>query len=133
MRKAGAAALLVLLPVLAQARPESWAAVLSTGGISVGAPFHANGGWLLGVRARLSKLDPGEKGAPRGGPSCSRTEAVVEGSDIYLTIVSGAARGPAAAVCPAARLGEIDAGTYKVYYRGPDGPATLLKEIELPR
>ena len=118
----------------ANAGPESWSRIKSTGGLVVSAPFHSSDGWLLGIRARLSKLvPPANKTAPDGGLSCVSTQAVVEGSNIYLTIVSGEPRGPLGAVCPAARLGEIEQGTYKVFYRGPKEPATLLKEIELSR
>lgn len=128
------AALLLQFPALALAKPEPWAAIKSTGGIIVGAPFHSTDGWLLGVRAKLSKLaSPANPAAPDGGLSCVQTAAVVEGSNIYLTIISGEARGPIGAVCPAARLGEIETGSYKVYYRALNEPSVLLKEIQLER
>ncbi len=128
------AATLAACPIAANAGPESWSRIKSTGGLVVSAPFHSSDGWLLGIRARLSKLvPPANRTAPDGGLSCVSTQAVVEGSNIFLTIVSGEPRGPLGAVCPAARLGEIEQGTYKVFYRGPKEPATLLKEIELVR
>jgi len=127
------AAALALLPLVALARAETWSSIKSTGGLVVGAPFHSTDGWLLGIRARLSRLDSKDTRAPNGGLSCVSTQAVVEGSNIYLTIVSGEARGPIGAVCPAAKLGQIAPGTYQVFYRGPNEPATLLKEIELKR
>lgn len=130
----GAAAIVLLAASLvANAAPERWSAIKSTGGIAVGAPFHASGQWLLSVRARLSRLESKDPNAPDGGLSCVRTEAVVEGSNIFLTIISGEARGPIGAVCPAARLGELEPGTYKVFYRGPGEPAAPLKDIELKR
>jgi hypothetical protein len=127
------AATLALLPLAALARAETWTSIKSTGGLVVSAPFHSTDGWLLGIRARLSRLDSKDKRAPHGGLSCVSTQAVVEGSNIYLTIVSGEARGPIGAVCPAAKLGEIPQGSYKVFYRGPNEPATLLKEVDLKR
>lgn len=129
------AALLLLMPAVAFAGPESWKSVQSTGGIVLGAPFHSTDGWLLGVRAKLTRLPPpkGQKDPPEGGLWCERTQAVVEGNNIYLTIISGVARGPIAAVCPSAKLGEIPAGNYKVFYRGPNEPPMPLKDITLAR
>ena len=135
MTRALAALLLAALPLGALAGPEPYKVIQSTGGLEVGSPFHSADGWLLRVRARLSKLPApkGQKDAPDGGPSCARTQAAVEGDSIFLTIVSGEARGPVAAVCPAARLGELEAGHYKVFYREAGGPTTLLREIDLSR
>lgn len=124
----------LLLPLAALARSETWNSIKSTGGIAIGAPFHSTDGWLLGVRAKLSKLaSPANPAAPDGGLSCVQTAAQVEAGNIYLTIISGEARGPIGAVCPAARLGEIETGSYKVYYRAPNEPPVLLKEIQLER
>lgn len=137
MARLGAIAATLALAVLssvAVAGGESWKSIQSTGGIVVSVPFHSTDGWLLGIRAKLSRLTPrSSKAVPDGGLSCLRTQAVVEGGNIYLTIVSGEPRGPIGAVCPAARLGEIPPGSYKVFYRGPNDAATLLKEVELRR
>ena len=66
-------------------------------------------------------------------PACVRTEAVVEGREIHLTIVSGPGRGPVATICPAAKLGDVAPGAYRVFYRGPNEAAVPLKDVELKR
>lgn len=134
MKAALIALVLLQVPSAALARKESWKAIKSTGGISVGAPFHSTDGWLLVVRARLSKLaSPANKTAPDGGLSCVQTSAAVEAGNIYLTIISGEARGPIGAVCPAAKLGEIESGHYRIFYRAPNEAPVLLKEIQIER
>ena len=129
MRALALAALLGCLPAAAFAGPESWSSLRALGGISVGPPFSSRGGWLLVVHATLSRPNTDRQ---HPAPACSSTKAVVEGNNIYLTVISGPATSTIASVCPAARIGELQSGPYKVFYRGPDEPPVLLKEVQFP-
>jgi len=125
------AALLAGLPIVAFAGPEPWSSIRTTGGISLGPPFRSPDGWLLVVRANLWGLGAlSQDSQAKSSPSCKSTNAVIEGDSIYLTIVSGPASSKVASVCPAAKIGKLESGTYKVFYRGPNEPPVLLKEVE---
>jgi hypothetical protein len=128
-----ALALLACLPLAAFAGPESWSAIQSVGGISVGPPFHSPDGWLLVIHANISGLEAQTRQpiAANSALACKRTNAVVEGMNIYLTVISGVAAYKVGAVCPSAKLGNIEPGTYKVFYRGPDEKPVLLQEVPI--
>ena len=128
------AACLLALPPAALAGPEPWSSIEPLG-FSVGPPFHSPQGWLLVVRANLSGLGAIalDANARDSMPACKSTRAVVEGSNIYLTAISGPVGPRLASVCPAAKIGELEPGAYKVFYRGPNEKPVLLKEIRFER
>jgi hypothetical protein len=125
-----AAGLLALLPLAALAGPEPWSSIQAAGGLSVGPPFSSTDGWLLVVRANLRGPTRLNDTQANSAPACTRTQAVIEDRNIYLTVISGPVASKIASVCPAARIGRLPAGTYKVFYRGPNEAAVLLREVQ---
>lgn len=123
---------LACLPLAASAGPEPWGTIQKAGGLTLGQPFHSPDGWLLLVRANLAPLNPNPP-KPDSWIACKSTSAVVEGSNIYLTVVSTLARYRVGAVCPAAKIGEIESGTYTVFYRGPGEPPVRLSDVQFGR
>ena len=119
------------MPVLAGA--EGWNFVQSVGGLAIAAPSHGAGGWNLPVRANVSGLEAvtNKPTTLNSALICERTNASVEGRNIYLTIVSGLARANASVRCPPASLGELPPGKYQVFYRGPGETAIPVGEVSV--
>ena len=126
-------ALMMSLPVSALAGSEGWNFVQSVGGLAVEAPRHDARGWFLPVQANLSGVETitTKPTVLKSAVICERTDAIVEGRNIYLTIVSGLARPNTNARCAPAALGEISLGKYRVFYRGPGEKAILLGEVSV--
>jgi hypothetical protein len=125
--------LAVLLPSPAFARAEGWQFVQSVGGITVGKPEHLPSGWSLPVRADVSGLTAvaSKPTTLNSALICERIVAVVEGRNIFLTIVSGLAHSGSTSLCPPANLGNPAAGQYRVFYRGPSESPVELPGVSL--
>ncbi len=124
-----------LLPMLAQAQPETWEFMRSVGGLAIGQPQRQEQGWVLPVRADLSGLQASSETphALNSALACERIDAVVARSGIFLTVISGLAGPGRSSRCPAASLGAVGAGRYAVFYRGGDAAAQVrLGEIDIP-
>lgn len=109
------------------AEPRAWSFVQTVGGVAIGIPVKNENGWLLPVRSDVSGLQTitVKPTTLNSGLACQRTEAIVEGKSIYLTIITGVASSGSSSLCPAASLGQLSAGKYSVLYRG-------LKEQPIP-
>jgi hypothetical protein len=118
---------------IAAPTPQPWSFVVSVGGMSVDDPVKVDGSWSLPVHADVSGLESfGVKPtALYSGLVCARVAAKIAGRAITLSLytdVPGAAKD---ARCPAARLGAVAAGDYRVYYRGPDEPPVFLRSVRV--
>jgi hypothetical protein len=115
------------------AHSQSWAFVQSVGGLLVQPPMHGEQGWALPIRANVSGIETIsiKPTAINSGMVCEQTLSEIEGNNIYLTIVTGAARSNASAVCPPAILGKIAPGKYSVFYRGPHEAPVFLSEVSI--
>lgn len=113
--------------------PQSWAFVVSVGGITVGDPVRANGTWSLPVQADVSGLESfaSKPTALNSALVCSSVLAKIIDSDIYLTIYSALPDGAKSARCPAAALGVIVPGEYSVFYKGPQDAPVLLRSVHV--
>ena len=100
----------------------SWKFVQSVGGLSIGDPVRDALGWTLPVRANVSGLTKVtvQPTSLNSGIACLETRAMVEGSTIFISIVTGAAGVGRVARCPPAVLGQLAPGRYSVVYRGKD-------------
>lgn len=125
--------LIATLPVPALADSEGWSFIQSVGGLAVGTPSHSAVGWVLPVRADLSGLKTitAKPTTLNSTLVCERTDAAIEGRNIYITIVSALAHPKTSSRCPPATLGEISAGKYNVFYRGPGETPVYLGEVSL--
>lgn len=133
MKKTAALLVFLFLPVLAEAREESWAFIRSVGGLAIGQPQREGQGWNLPVTADLSGLHAVSEQpvALNSALSCARVETVIEGANLYLTVISGPVGPGANARCPVARLGRIGAGRYTVFYRSGAATPVHLGEISI--
>ena len=133
MKRFVAIILLAMFPLSVLARPESWAFVQSVGGIVVEPPARDDQGWSLPIRANVSGLEAAsvKPTTLNSALICERTLAKVEGSNVYLTIVSGLVRSNTSARCPPAVLGEISRGKYTVFYRGPDEQPVHIRDVSI--
>ena len=125
--------LVLCAPIVAAATPQPWTFVVSVGGMTVGDPVQANGAWTLPVQADVSGLETftSKPTALNSALVCSSVVAKIIDKSIYLTIHSdwvGATKG---ARCPAAQLGIIPSGAYKVFYKGPQDVPVLLRSVNV--
>ena len=106
------------LPAFAQ--QQGWGFVQSVGGIRLEAPTRATGVWVLPLVVNVSGLTATtlRPTVLNSGLACEATAAVVEGTNIYISVVTGIAGPGKSAVCPAAQLGTLAPGQYAVFYRG---------------
>jgi hypothetical protein len=114
---------LVSLPAFAQ--QQGWSFVQSVGGIKLEAPKKVAGAWALPVSVNVSGLKATalQPTVLNSGLACEATHAVVEGTSIYIGIVTGIAGPGKSAACPSAKLGTLAPGQYTVFYRGAsEGP-----------
>ena len=125
--------LVLCAPSVVTATPQSWAFVVSVGGISVGDPVQANGAWTLPVQADVSGLETftSKPTALNSALVCSSVVAKIIDNSIYLTIHSDLVGAAKAARCPAAQLGIIPTGAYKVFYKGPQDVPVLLRSVHI--
>jgi hypothetical protein len=133
MKRIALCLLIASLPVSVLAGSESWSFVQSVGGLAVGTPSHGTDGWALPVRAHVSGLETitAKPTTLNSALICERTKAAIEGRNIYITIVSALAHPNARTHCPPATLGEISAGNYSVFYRGPSEMPIPLGEVSI--
>ena len=91
------------------------------------------GDWSLDVRANVSGLEEitTKPTVVNSALICESTTASVEGSNIYLTINTGLARDGYTPLCPSVNLGEVEPGSYQVFYRSPNGESQALGEVTL--
>jgi len=122
---------LCLLPLAFCSEPRGWAFVQSTGGIALGTVSVSEGNWSLAVRADVSGLEEitVRPSLVNSALICERTTATVEDNRIFLTIHTGLLREGYATSCPPANLGQLRAGSYRVFYRSPAGEPHRLGEI----
>lgn len=122
-----------LLSSTAFAGVETWAFVQSVGGLSLGAPERQAAAWVLSVQVDVSGLTPVTRQPVtlNSGLACVQMHAVVEGRNIYLTLVTGLIRQGLSSHCPSVLLDASLQGRYKVFYRGPDESPVELSEIQL--
>ncbi|MEO8677215.1 MAG: hypothetical protein ABI569_16685 [Casimicrobiaceae bacterium] len=111
----------------------TWASVQSVGGIAIETPIQSPSGWSLPVRANISGAEQitVKPTALSSALVCRQAAAVVEGRNVYLTIVSGLAGGGRSARCPPSHLGVLTPGRYRVFYRGPNEEPHLLGEVSI--
>ena len=121
------------VPSIAVATAQSWAFVVSVGGILIGDAVKANGSWTLPVRADVSGLESftSKPTVMNSAMVCSGVVAKIVGSDIYLTIHTDLAGVGKRAQCPAAKLGVLPAGAYTVFYQGPEGAPVQLRSVQV--
>jgi hypothetical protein len=125
--------LIASLPVSVLAGSESWSFVQSVGGLAVETPSHDTHGWVLPVRVDVSGLKAvtAKPTTLNSALICERTNAAIEGSNIYITIVSALAHPNTSSRCPPATLGEMTPGKYSVFYRGPSETPIRLGEVSI--
>jgi hypothetical protein len=125
--------LVLCAPSTVTATPQPWAFVVSVGGITVGDPVEAKGAWILPVQADVSGLETfsSKPTALNSARVCSSVVAKIIDDRIYLTIHSGMAGVTKSARCPAAQLGVIPSGAYKVFYQGPKDAPVLLRSVRV--
>ena len=133
MKRIALCLLIASLPGSVLAGSESWSFVQSVGGLAVETPSLGTQGWVLPVRADVSGLKSvtAKPTALNSALICERTNAAIEGRNIYITIVSTLAHPNASSNCPAATLGEMSAGKYSVFYRGPSETPVRLGEVSI--
>jgi len=115
------------------AEPRSWNFVQAVGGLSIGTPFHIEGGWVLPVHGDVTGLQTitVKPTTLNSGLACKKTAAEVVGNEIYLTIITSLAGKDSGALCPPAFLGQLHSGKYAVFYRGPNELAIKLGEVSI--
>jgi hypothetical protein len=125
--------LVLATPSVAIAVPESWAFVLSVGGITVGEPVQADGVWTLPVQADVSGLaaSTSKPTTLNSALVCSSVVAKIIDDAIYLTINTDLPGAAKSARCPAARLGVVKSGTYSILYKGPQDAPVLLRSVHV--
>lgn len=125
--------LVLCAPSAGAATPQPWTFVVSVGGITVGDPVQANGAWTLPVQADVSGLETftSKPTALNSALVCSSVVAKIIDNHIYLTIHSDLAGAIKSARCPAAQLGIIPSGAYKVFYKGPQDAPVLLRSVHV--
>jgi len=125
--------LFAFLPVSVLAGSENWSFVQSVGGLAVDTPSHGAFGWVLPVRADVSGLVAvtAKPTTLNSALICERTDAAIEGRNIYITIVSALAHPNTSSRCPPATLGEMPAGKYSIFYRGPSETPVRLGEVSI--
>jgi len=119
--------LIVIVAALAFVAPptfadeQRWDFVQSVGGLKLEAPSKAAGVWLLPLVVDVSGLKAVTRkpSSLNSGIACEKSSAVVEGANIYVSIVTGIAGPGKSPSCPSAKLGALAAGKYRVFYRGP--------------
>jgi hypothetical protein len=123
----------LVAPTVAVATSQSWAFVVSVGGVIVEDPVRANGAWSLPIQADVSGLATftSKPTVLNSALVCSRVAAKISDSDIYLTINSDLPGDGKNARCPAARLGAIAPGEYRVFYKGPQDAPILLRSVHV--
>jgi len=121
------------MSVSAFADSESWGFAQSVGGIAVEAPSLWQSGWVLPVRVDVSGLQTVTTKATTLNSTlvCERINFVIEGRNIYITIVSAPAHPNAQSLCPPIILGEMLPGKYSIFYRGPSETPVNLAEVYL--
>jgi hypothetical protein len=125
--------LTILLPLQAFARSEGWQFVQSVGGIAIDTPTKDLSGWAIPVRADVSGLSTitVKPTLLNSALACVHIVAAVEGQAIYITVVTGLVRSGVNPLCPPAQLGNVAAGKYRVYYRGPGEKPIELSEAKI--
>jgi len=115
------------------ATPQPWAFVVSVGGITVGDPAQAKGVWTLPVQADVSGLETftSKPTVLNSALVCSSVVAKTMDNSIYLTIHTDLADANKSARCPAAALGSIPSGPYRVFYKGPRDAPVLLRSVQV--
>ena len=113
------------------AEPQSWSFVQTVGGIAVDSPIREDHAWVLPVRGDVSGLKTItiKPTKVNSGIACQSVRAEVEGSSIYLTVLTTMAGVGHNAECPPALLGQVTSGTYRVFYRGPNEKPVQLGEV----
>jgi hypothetical protein len=115
------------------ANPQPFMFVVSVGGITVGDPVQTNGVWTMPVQADVSGLESftSKPTILNSSLVCSSVAAKIIGNSIYLTIRSEIAGANKSARCPAASLGIIPSGSYKVFYQGPHEAPVPLRSVHI--
>ena len=127
------AAVCALATLSAAAESVSWDFVQSVGGLTIGQPVKSSAGWQLPIRADVSGLRTVtvQPKVMNSGIACVETRAAVEGSSIFLTVITGIASSDRSAACPPAMLGSIAPGPYLVKYRGGNGPVMPIGKVNI--
>ena len=115
-------------------RPRSLDFIEARGGITVGVPEQANGGWRLPLGCDLSGVSSvNERGnVLHSGLAWWRSAAVIENQRIYLTIETNVqGMRASSARCGPAELGYIGQGVYELHYRNPDGSTAKLGDVTI--
>jgi hypothetical protein len=122
-----------LLSLPAAAEQQAWSFVQAVGGIEIGTPFKDEKGWTLPVRADVSGLQTitSKPTTLNSGLSCQSVEASIKDHSIYLKILTSLAGRGRSSQCPPTLLGQITAGKYAVFYRGPNEPAVAIGNLTI--
>lgn len=125
--------LMCLLPLAVCSEPKSWDFMQSVGGLAIGPAYVRETQWFLPVRADVSGLNEITLKPKRVNSAliCESTTAIVEGESIYLTVNTGIIREHYSPACPAASLGSLKEGNYRLFYRSPDGTSHELGAVGL--
>ena len=117
----------------AHAEARDWAFVQAVGGLAVESPIRTTNGWSLPIRADIAGIQriTIEPTTMNSGLVCERTDARVEGQSIFIAISSALARKNLSSKCPAAQLGAIAPGHYRVFYRGSGEQPHFLSEVSV--
>ncbi|HEY9842960.1 MAG: hypothetical protein ACAI44_14260 [Candidatus Sericytochromatia bacterium] len=112
---------------------RDWDFVQSVGGIAVAAPVRQGGRVLLPVRADVSGTEQisVKPVMLNSGLVCMGVSVVRDGQEIGLTIRTGLLQRGRDARCPAADLGDLPPGTYRIVYLSPDGSKQPLGDFSL--
>ncbi len=113
--------------------PRDWAFMQSVGGIGIGIPTRRSNGWFLPIRADVSgfqsiNVKPTEIAT---GLACKAVDTLVKGDSIYVKVITSKAGPSTSTQCPAAFLGEIASGSYRVFYQEESGNAVPMDGIYL--
>ena len=117
----------------ARAEEAGWRFVHAVGGIAIQSPEHRPSGWFLPVRVDISGLTTvtREPTTFNSALICESTKAVVEGSNIYLSVITGLTRSGLNSRCPPAKLEALPPGKYRVFYRGPNESPIFISEVSI--
>ncbi len=119
----------ISLPIFAQ--EQGWSFVQSVGGIRIEAPVKVAGVWTLPLTTNVSGLETVTNSPTvlNSGLVCKATHAVVEGFNIYISIVTDYAGEGKSAVCSSAKLGALLPGEYTIFYRRTNENPVYLGKV----
>lgn len=112
---------------------RDWAFVQAVGGIAIEQPKRQNQRLILPVHADVSGLTrvTVKPSLVNSGLVCETVLLTRTGQEIDLTILTGLVRQGLSPQCPAADLGYLPPGAYRVFYLSPNGEKQALGRFTL--